>query len=109
MTSDAQKTSLQLARHAIADGDIGALRNLLAKEPDLVNQTSADNDRVLLHSLCDWPGKRKNAVALGQLLVDAKANVDHRKNHPAREKFNSSGETALHCEFAHLFPSNCKR
>jgi len=85
--------SLDKARIAVETGDIESLKKLLEKDPDLVNEVSADKPRTLLHTLCDFPGHRPRCRDTIELLIHAGADIN------ARAKFEGKtdpGETPLH-------------
>jgi ankyrin repeat protein len=87
-----QTLPIEEARAAIAAGDAERLRLLVAAQPALVRETTPDNQRDLLHTLCDSPGHRPNELAMLAVLVEAGADVDSRFPHPT----GSSRETPLH-------------
>jgi len=71
---------------AIHTGDIEALRQLLAEDPELANTQldGPDNKgdggmtRTLLHVATDWPGHFPNVKATVALLLEAGAEVAAR-------------------------------
>lgn len=74
MTSEA----LRQAADAVRDGDVEALRDLLAAEPGLATERlrEADGGRTLLHVATDWPGHRPRVAETIEALVAAGAEVD---------------------------------
>lgn len=85
--------SIEQARAAVESGDIDTLKKLIAEDPQLVNKTTADNPRTLLHTLCDYPAHRPRCRESAEILIRSGANVN------ARAKFEGKtdpGETPLH-------------
>lgn len=76
---------------AIHDGDVDALRRLLADHPGLAAARlgSADHSRSLLHVATDWPGHFPNVAGTIAAIVEAGGDVDARFVGP-------HAETALH-------------
>lgn len=73
------------ATTAIQDGDVVALRTLLADNPQLARATIADTakrgmtpTRTLLHVVTDWPGHFPNGAESVAALVEAGADVNAR-------------------------------
>ena len=85
--------SIEQARAAVESGDIDTLKKLIAEDPQLVNKTTADNPRTLLHTLCDYPAHRPRCRESAEILIRSGADVN------ARAKFEGKtdpGETPLH-------------
>jgi uncharacterized protein len=61
---------------AIHDGDLAALRRLLADHPELA--TARIGERTLLHVVTDWPGHFPHGAESVRLLVAAGADVNAR-------------------------------
>jgi ankyrin repeat protein len=72
---------------AILSGDVPALADLLAAEPDLA--VTMVRGRTPLHVVTDWPGYFPNGPQVARLLIDAGAQVDARGA-------DGTGETPLH-------------
>ena len=65
------------AVQAVRAGDVPALRQLLANNPELASARLRDHgDRTLLHIATDWPGHYPNVAATIAALVAAGADVD---------------------------------
>jgi uncharacterized protein len=60
---------------AIREGDVAALKRLLAEDPSLVG-ARVDGSRTLLHVATDWPGHFPGAPATVAALIEAGADVD---------------------------------
>ncbi|MCX2955124.1 ankyrin repeat domain-containing protein [Lentzea sp. NEAU-D7] len=77
---------------AVRDGDLAALRRLLADHAGLATARIVDEHgggRTLLHVLTDWPAHRPRGAQTVALLVEAGADVDVRFQ-------GSHAETPLH-------------
>ena len=66
---------------AIHTGDIEVLKELLSKNPGLVNVRLGNDEpegmsRTLLHIATDWPGHFPNVAATVTVLIDAGADVN---------------------------------
>jgi uncharacterized protein len=75
---------------AIHDGDVGALRRLLADHPELATAGLGSDDeggmtRTLLHVATDWPGHFPNGPQTVAVLVGAGADVNARFTGPHTE------------------------
>ncbi|SBT46903.1 ankyrin repeat domain-containing protein [Micromonospora auratinigra] len=73
---------------AIRQGDLVALRELLAAHPGLAVARIIDSggmSRTLLHVATDWPGHLPDGVATVATLIAAGADVDARCTGPHRE------------------------
>jgi ankyrin repeat protein len=75
---------------AIQNGDLAALRALLAEHPDLPTTRLGDDDpdgmsRSLLHVVADWPGHFPGGAATVATLVAAGADVNARFHGPHAE------------------------
>lgn len=82
------------ATHAVQTGDLMALRDLLADDPDLaVIRIGADSphatSQTLLHVMADWPGHCPHGATTVAMLVAAGADVHARSHGPQ--------QTPLHC------------
>ncbi len=82
------------AVRALGEGDVDALRLLLAGHPSLVRARLARHDqrgaaRTLLHVATDWPGHLPHGIVSVTLLVQAGADVNARL-------YGTHGETPLH-------------
>jgi uncharacterized protein len=65
------------AVEAVRAGDLAALRDLLAQQPELATaRLPSVGGRTLLHVATDWPGHRPNVGATVRLLADAGADLD---------------------------------
>jgi ankyrin repeat protein len=84
---------LETLRQAIAAGDLDGARAVVATNPGVVNERSADNERTPLHTVADYPGHRVNGLEIAQLLIASGADVNARFQHP---KIETSRETPLH-------------
>lgn len=65
------------ASAAVQDGDVGALRALLAERPSLAS-ARLDGSRSLLHVATDWPGHRPGVSSIIATLVEAGADPNVR-------------------------------
>jgi uncharacterized protein len=81
------------AIRAIKEGDLEALKNIVAGNPGLSAARIKDNrgSSVLLHVVTDWPGFFPNGPAVVELLIAAGADPDAR----TADAKNEPGETAL--------------
>ena len=86
-------TTIEKAREAIEQSDIGRLEGLITSFPDLPNLRSGDNDRTLLHTIADYPGHKPKGVEMARLVIDAGGDVNGRFQHGEVE---SVKETPLH-------------
>jgi len=79
------------ATAVVQSGDVDALKDLLAEDPELATAYIGDasEGRTLLHLVTDWPGHRPNSGGMIQALLSAGADV----NAPFAGKHS---ETALH-------------
>lgn len=84
---------IEQARAAIRGGDVDTLKTLLAQEPDLVQATTEDNQRTLLHTLADFPSHTPRQAEVARLLIEGGADVNARIPHA---KVDHSRETPLH-------------
>jgi ankyrin repeat protein len=71
----AREPAAEAAVKAIQTGDLGGLRQVLDRHPELVN-ARVDGQRTLLHVATDWPGHFPNGPAVVTLLVDYGADVN---------------------------------
>jgi ankyrin repeat protein len=77
---------------AVRDGDLDAVRRLLADNDDLATARIVDeqgNARTLLHVLTDWPAKCPRGAQTVAVLIEAGADVNARFQ-------GSHSETPLH-------------
>ena len=76
---------------AIHNGDVAALKRLLADHPELATASIGDSEakggmgRTLLHVVTDWPGNFPNGPATVAALIDAGADVNARFSGPHTE------------------------
>ena len=82
------------AVRALGEGDVDALRLLLAGHPSLVRARLARHDqrgaaRTLLHVATDWPGHLPHGIVSVTLLVQAGADANARL-------YGTHGEAPLH-------------
>ncbi len=84
--------SIEQARAAVESGDIDTLKRLIAEDPQLVNKTTADNPRTLLHTLCDYPAHRPRYRESAEILIRSGADVNARAKF---ERKTDPGETPL--------------
>ena len=76
------------ATNAIHEGDVAALRRLLADHPELATAalgTEGGMTRTLLHVVTDWPGHFPNGPLTVAVLVEAGADVNARFTGPHTE------------------------
>jgi hypothetical protein len=72
---DADDPVAAAAVEAIRSGDVGALRALLDRHPELAT-ARIDGARTLLHVAADWPGHYPDGAATVAAVVAAGADVD---------------------------------
>lgn len=77
-----------IAVHAVKNGDVESLTDLLQEHPDLVKARS-QKGRTLLHHVCDWPGHFPNELETARILISAGADIN------ARSIDADIGETSL--------------
>ena len=85
--------SIEQARAAVESGDVHTLKKLIAEDPQLVNKTTADNPRTLLHTLCDYPAHRPRSRESAEILIRSGADVNTRAKFEGK---TDPGETPLH-------------
>ncbi len=75
------------ATAAVRAGDVDALRDLLARHPELTTERigSEEMSGTLLHAATDWPGGHPNVAAAIAVLVAAGADVNARFAGPHTE------------------------
>jgi ankyrin repeat protein len=71
----AHEPAAKEAVKAIQTGDLGGLRQVLDRHPELVN-ARVDGQRTLLHVATDWPGHFPNGPATVALLIHYGADVN---------------------------------
>jgi ankyrin repeat protein len=69
------ESEAEAAVKAIQTGNLGGLRQILDRHPQLVHAT-VDGQRTLLHVATDWPGHFPNGPAIAKILVDGGAAID---------------------------------
>jgi ankyrin repeat protein len=72
---NARESAAEAAVKAIQTGDLGGLRQVLDRHPELVN-ARVDGQRTLLHVATDWPGHFPNGPATVALLIDYGADLN---------------------------------
>jgi ankyrin repeat protein len=77
------------ATEAVQQGDLDALRRMLAERPELATAYIREHpdgmSRTLLHAATDWPGHFPNNAATVATLIDAGADVNARFTGPHLE------------------------
>jgi len=88
------QTAIALA-HAVRNGDLVTIGNLLAARPTLARARFVGckgGTKTLLHLVADWPGYFPNAPQAVELSIRAGANPDSR----ATDRDGRESETPLH-------------
>ena len=67
------------AVQALNRGDVASLTAMVAQTPEVVTATDDENATLLLR-LIDWPGNRPNASISAQILLNAGADVEARRD-----------------------------